>query len=662
MITGRQFISILSVTAFGWLALSTAGCDMGLQEALDKKKEERFQKAKDALAEIAESRMSKVGGIAATFPEKLDPDVKKRGKQIVAWRTGLVDAKHVDPKADPKAREAAVKVKALASKRFATSQDALTEVNKLVSEYNIAADFAQALRDTAQGSSGRQFEEEITRAIAKFSPVRTYEVALIKLAEEYKGTPTEQAAIDAAAFAKASHGFWKHAKEHNFGRMRGTASKYIKFLQGWLKNMSETIEAANKSGDKTFVPRLFMEEAAFDITFLHGAAVWRGSNPVPFWSIRFNVSPGSARSVGEYVTKLCRESDQRKTCLPVPHERRPDALRKPYLGWLQKQAQAYVAAHPQKEAEIFRKVMTQLDKDLDAAVKAVPDLTEDPVMPALFVTRPPSSGFNLTMSKKTGVKLTGLKMVPLEWEKYEGKLPSNFKAKVTEKVKEVANPEAKSMVDPSTVSLMAEGDLPGTEFKKLVTAFPYKEVNKIDLIGRRRADESMKAAGVLLRRPREESGKNLTYNFGAEDKDKISCAFAGYGGDMTNLKVAKKFAIYTQDGKFKAGDIERWTEETAGEKKELVGRVKGLKVVADIAATDTAAIQKHADTQFSGGVRVFMPTKWSYNEIMSTLTGLMTKCTDVELKVGPRMDKKLVIKCGETKQRPFRFDLGLCDK
>ena len=656
----RLKLHLVLASGAALLAFQLGGCDMGLQAELDKKKAERFAEAAAALKEIGDSRLTKPGGIVASFPTKLDPDVRKRGKQIVDWRMGLAVARHVDPAADPKAREAAGKLRELALKRFATPEEAAAEVEKLTAQYNVSADFARSLRDAAIGSSGRQFEEEIVKAIERYSPVRTYDVALSKLAEKYKGTPTEQAAIDAAAFAKASHAFWTHAKEKNYGRMRGTASKYIKFLKGWLKSMGETVAAAKKAGDKDFVPRLFLNEAAFDLVFLHGASIWRGTNPVPFWAIRFNVPSGSKRTLNEYVTKLCRESDQRKRCLPVPHERRADALRIPYLSWVQEKARAFSAAHPGSEATIFRNVMTLLDKDLTAAVKATPDLSEDPKMPAMYTTRAPSSGFNLLMSKKQGIKLTGLKVVPVEWPAFTGKLPADFKTKMTAKIAEVANPETKAMVDPSTVTVLAEGDMPGSEFKKLVESLSYEIVNKFDFVGRRRADESMKAAGVLLRRPAADSAKNLTYNLGADEKSKVTCGFAGYGGDMSNRKVATKFVLFGKDGKFKAGDIERYTEETAGDKKDLVGRIKGVKVNVDIPVTDEAGIQKHANT-LSGGVRVFLPTTWTYDKLMSTLTGLTTKCADLKLKVGPRMDKELIIPCGEAAQRPFRFDLGLCN-
>lgn len=656
MITHRIRLIITSALVLSFGPLLSAGCDMGLQESLNKKKAERFAQAAAALDEIAQSRLK---SMVASFPKKLDADVVKRGKQIVQWRFDIVSAKHVDPKADPKASAAAVKVKELARKRFATSEEAKDEVDKLVTEYNIGDDFAKALRDTALGASGRDFENEVMRAIDTFSPVRTYHKAIVSLGEEYKGTPTEQAVIDAAAFAKTSHEFWSHAKEHNFGRMAGTAAKYIKFLQGYLKAVRAKISKADKEGDKDFVKRVFLAEAEFDITFLHAAAIWRASNPVPFWAVRFGVTPGSAKLLSQYVTKLCRESDQRERCLPVPHERRSAAMRKPYLSWVKDEAAKYVAANKGADAELFRKVFGLLDTDLTAALKAVPDLSEDPVMPEMFTARAGSVGFNLVMSAKQGVKLKGLKLDLVLAEKFTGTLPPGFKAKVAAKVAELVNPETKAMIDVSTVSILAEGSMAGTEFKKLTEAFPYETVNKLDLFGRRRADESMRTAGVLIKRPKADKGKNLTYQLDGMTEKKV-CSYIGFGGDPTNRKRAAKFMIFSADGKFKAGDIVRHTAETAGENKELIDTVLSMKPTVTLEATATAEIQKHADT-LSGGVRVFLPTKWTYGDLMKTLTGLTTKCTKVELKVGKMLDRKITIKCGETKERPFRFDLGLCN-
>lgn len=471
----------------------------------------------------------------------------------------------------------------------------------------------------------------------------TYEEALDKLAEDYAGTPTEGAAHDAAAFAKNSAEFWVAARKNNYGRMSGTVSRYVKFLQGYMATSAKEAAEAKKAGDATFVPRPFQDEAAFDVTFTHVGRFYAGTNPIPFWELAFNFPAQGAATPSRYVTRLCRESEIREKCKSVPAEFRPAAIQKPYFQWLVDHAKAFDSAH---DVAVFDDVMRTAVKDVTAAQAALPKLIEDPVMPESFADRAASRGFQWEMSKRSGALLVGRGMGNLVLaEKYDGKLPAGSAAKIAKRIEEL-KATAGSTVSYETVVLEAERDMPGATLRDVLRAVPLADVRKFDLVGRRRADESLKRVGFLLRLPDKPATESYQLQ-GQEERTK--CPYMGHGG---------KLGRRTKPGSVLVVSGDRIRGATLSREAPDAPLVAG-KLTLDAARTDVAAISAWADKNH-GIVRLFVDKSMSYDDIMQLVTGVAYKCIDTDVKYGLKLDKTLHIKCGKSEQRDIDLALSVC--
>ena len=69
------------------------------------------------------------------------------------------------------------------------------------------------------------------------------------------------------------------------------------------------------------------------------------------------------------------------------------------------------------------------------------------------------------------------------------------------------------------------------QFGQVIQAFPKENVRQFDMIGRRRADESLRRTGVLLRTPAPDEGATTSYTLpGQTEEQKTSCPYMGIAG------------------------------------------------------------------------------------------------------------------------------------
>lgn len=462
---------------------------------------------------------------------------------------------------------------------------------------------------------------------------------LMQLAEQYRGTPSEPAAIAGAAYAKESRAYWQGGQ---------SLERYYKFVGGYLEEAKE--QAAAAANDPTFVPRPFVAEAAFDMVFVHAARFYQLANmsedvqvttAFPYWQLAFAEPSRNRESFSAYVTRLCRASSLKEQCAGVPHERRPMAINKPYLEWLKKETEGFVAAH---QVEVFAEVAKRYSVGLVAALAQIPDLTEDPLLPATYSDRAASSGMRLLLSKAQGAYLHD-KQIQESWN---GGVPGNLSAEAATKIQELKDTPG-NMVDFERVVLEVPHSVTGASFGKLVTAFPADTVRQFDLIGRRRADESLRRTGVLLRRPSEDEGTVTSYTF--KDAKKVSCDYLGVAGKPAIGRKEPGSYLVVKTSSVQAAKLTRDPET-----REL--SVGALSL--DTVPSNTEAVANWADHN-EGIVRFFISDDFSYDDILKFTSSLLYKCDDMEYAIDERGEQKITIRCGKTTERDVTLVVGLCD-
>ena len=460
-----------------------------------------------------------------------------------------------------------------------------------------------------------------------------------QLLEEYRGTPTEQAAIAGAAYAKESRAFWKGDQ---------SLDKYYGFVKGYVADAAKDKDEA--AGNPEFVSRPFVAEAAFDLFYVHAARFYQlgkmredvqVTTAFPYWQLAFDEPSRSRESFSAYVTRLCRAGALKERCAGVPHERRPMAINKPYLEWLKGQVKAFADAHTTK---VFSEVATRFDKGLDVALTQIPDLTEDPVLPQTFSDRAASSGMRLLASPSKGAWLHDKQLS----EDYSGGVPGGLAAAAAAKIQELKDTPG-NMVDFERVVLEVPHDVSGANVVKMINAFPRELVRQFDLIGRRRADESLRRTGVLLRRPAPDEGQSTSYTF--KDAGKVVCDYAGVAGRPAIGRKEPGSYLVIKGKTVQAAKLARDPET-----RELsVG-----DLTLDTVPSNLESIQDWA-AKNEGIIRLFVSTSYSYDEMLKFISAVQYGCEDVEYAVDERGDHKITIKCGKTVERDVSLVVGFCD-
>lgn len=470
---------------------------------------------------------------------------------------------------------------------------------------------------------------------------RDDENALTKLADDFKGTPTQPAAIFGSGFARESATFWKGA---------GSLERYVKFLAGYLADAKKETEAAKAAGNTEFVPRPFQAEAAFDQLFVHAARFYQLQSlppdvqlttAFPYWQLAFETPSHGNENFSDYVTRLCRASSVQERCKGVPHELRPAAINKPYIEWLDARTKAFEAAY---DVKVFDEVAARYEKGLAAAMEASPDLSEDPFLPETFSDSGATGGLSVTLSEKTGVSVLDTPVQP----SFSGAIPGDLGAALTAKIEELKGTPG-NQIDYERVLLEAPGSLALSKVLQVVAALPRDVVRQFGMVGRRRADESLRRAGLVVRLPADDEGTTTSYQFAGADS--VSCNYFGVAGKPPIGRKEPGSYLVLRGGRAKATKLVR--DETT---RALTASPEST---LDVAATETAKIQEWADAN-EGIVRLFVDGGQSYTDFLATISGLLYKCHDIEVTVDERGDKKVAVRCGKASERDITLVIGVC--
>ncbi|MGM0575628.1 MAG: hypothetical protein ACQEXJ_07860 [Myxococcota bacterium] len=472
---------------------------------------------------------------------------------------------------------------------------------------------------------------------------RDDEAALKAIADEYKGTPTETAARSGAAFAKASKEYWEAFREGKYNLAR-----YIKFLDGYLKAAAE--EEEEEAGDE-FVQRPFLAEAAFDKAFLHAARFFlvaerspdvRLLTAYPYWQVAFGIPSKGGENFSDYVTRLCRSPQMEEHCEGVPHELRPSAINRPYLKWLKSETKEFLEAH---DVEVFEDVARRYLEALDAAMEEAPELAEELALPATYSDSSVPGGMKITMNPEKGVRILDTQVD----EDFQGRVPSALDDAIEKKIADLKETPG-NKIDYERVVLEAPGTLEGSELVGAIQSAPRDKVRQVVLVGRRRADDSLRRTGVLVRLPAPDEGDTTSYAF-KDQRLRTRCAYIGVAGKPPVGRKSPGSYLVIDEEKVRAAKLSR-DEET----RELSVSDFTLETSPD----EREEIWEWADDN-EGIVRMFVSQDFAYDEIMKLVSGLLYRCKDIEVTVDEREDQKVKVTCGESEERDITLVLGLCD-
>ena len=135
-------------------------------------------------------------------------------------------------------------------------------------------------------------------------PGRDDKGKLEKLADEYKGTPTENPARMGVGFVSAAKDWWGG---------KGNLERYNMFLSGYLSSAAEDAKA--QEGNAEYVGWPFQAEAAFDQLFIHANRYYQASNlsldkqltsALSYWQLAFGIPALNRERFSDYVTRACR--------------------------------------------------------------------------------------------------------------------------------------------------------------------------------------------------------------------------------------------------------------------------------------------------------------------------------------------------------------------
>lgn len=460
-----------------------------------------------------------------------------------------------------------------------------------------------------------------------------------------KGTPAEEAARYGVGFAGSSRAYWAG---------KGNLERYSKFLDGYVREAAKMAAAASAEGNIEFVQRPFLAEAEFDRLFIFASRQFviaqlpvnaRLLATYGSWQIAFNLPSRGRERFSEYVTRVCRVGKLAKNCAGVPHEMRPLAINKPYLEWQKVRAEAIVASKPHQAFGDFAKSYIAM---LDEQLKATPDFSEDPVLPSTYADRAASAGLMLSMGTKRGVMLHTTEVS----DSFSGKVPKGL-SKAGGEVIQVLKDTPGNQVDFERVVLEMPGEVGGNQLLTAIRAFPRDIVRQFDLIGRRRADESLRRTGVMLRLQAKDQPDTASYQLHGDSR-KTMCQYIGIAGKPDiGRRAAGSYLIWSKD-RIRAAKLD-WDDPTSDKKRPVAQE----KLSLDIAPTDTAKLDAWLDAN-PGRVRMFISGGQSYDKVLQAISGVTHKCHDLEVAIDDYGREKKVFRCGNSDERDVTVPISIC--
>jgi hypothetical protein len=428
--------------------------------------------------------------------------------------------------------------------------------------------------------------------------------------------------------------------------------RYSKFLDGYISESVRMGAEARAEGDEEWVQRPFLAEAEFDRLFLYASRHYimaqlpmnaRLLATFGSWQIAFDLPSRGRERFSDYVTRVCRVGKLAEHCKGVPHEVRPLAINKPYLEWQKNRAEKLLETKP---PQVFADVTQRYMKELDRQLAQTPDFTEDPVLPSTYSNRAASSGLMLIMSGKKGVRLHTTEVS----DSFSGKVPTKSLKKAGAEVIQTLKDTPGNRVDFERVVLEMPGEVSGGQLLAALRAFPRDIVRQFDLVGRRRADESLKRTGVLLRLQASDEPDTTSYQF-AGAKKKTKCDYIGIAGKPAIGRRSPGSYLVWDKNRIRAAKLTRDPETRKLSASD--------DYTLDIKPSQTKELEEWIDAN-PGIIRLFLTADFTYDELLQALSSVSYKCHDLEIAVDDYGREKKTFTCGAGEARDVTLPVGIC--
>lgn len=615
------------------------GCDTGLQAKLHEGRDRRYKAAKEAVYDVEAARNK---AMVDTLPA---PDAKFDGDNhpMMVWRRNATlrpDLNDLDSLATRSKPRRIIAGEALAQLNEMRKQAKLP----LIDERWVVAPPLHELNELrAQANAPALTEEQYDQAFPAHVGA--------------KGTPAEEAAKVGAGYLKDASEFWAGTT---------TLSRYMTSIGNFDLAVNKAKTKAEEDGKTKsgweFVEPPFGDEARFDEWFVHAASYLQLSNLSdrsvawdamhPAYGVAFGISRRQGEGSSDYVSRLCFLHDSLKDkCKGVPHEYRSALVDRGFLEVMLGWAKGYHAKSPR--GEVFDSVAKRFADAITAAIAAPLEFKEGLVLPSTTAAVGGRSGVRLALSD-AGIVATGEADVKLS-DKWTGTVPANFVPDFTKMLTDIKD-QPGNRIDYQRVVLELAGSTSIGQFMGVLKAIPAKlgeagGVKEVFLLGRRRLDDSMRLAAIRVRIPAADDAPNMGYKF-KEDAAQTQCLVVGRVGDPP---VGKKdeYDIEIKANQIRAAKVTIVETETSAE-----------RVYEDTANLGTPADLKPLKDWLDahpGRMRLFIPNKGDYNQLVTLLSDLLYKCTDEEVSSDDASKPKAVRTCGVSEPRAASFVLGLCD-
>lgn len=601
--------------------LAQLGCDSGLQDRLYQARDQRFEAAKQAVFAVEAARNE---ALEKSLPK---PDDKPVGDDhpMMAWRKASTQRQDADLLKDLASR---AKLPGPTSRTLTRS-----EAEELGTEFRRG-----------------WFNCKITEENGLFSEHCVSDAKVMAM-----GTPAQASAEVGASYLRDVNEYWTS---------KTALSRYLTAISSFevmgqkAKEKADELAKADKSWEH--VPAPFVDEANFDKWFVHAASMlqlsalpdrnvaWNAMHPD--YGLVFGMTRRPGEGASDYVSRLCFAYEGLKgKCSGVPHEYRAAIVDRAFMEAMLGKAKAYRATTTR--GQVFQNVANTFAEQIEKATAQPLAFKEEMVLASTYA---PVGGFSgvRVMINADGITALTDKEVKL-LDKYTGTIPKTVQPEVVKLLTELRD-QPGNRIDYQRIVLEMAGNTSIPAFIEAVRLFPAllgeaAGIKDIFLVGRRRADDSMRLASIKLRIPRADDSPVISYQF-KDDTDKKSCQLLGQVGTPP---AGKKNEFYLEVGPDKIRATPLTINEETGE------RTPGDTIDLGTGADLTAA-QKWIEEN-PGRMRAFIKVGGDYDKMMSVLTSLLYKCTDEDVPFDDATKPPLKRTCGKSEERAVTFVLGLCD-
>lgn len=466
------------------------------------------------------------------------------------------------------------------------------------------------------------------------------------------GTPALYAADLGSQFLKESGDFWGKAQSSSLAR-------YSDFLGNYVKG-TETARAAAEAEKKEFVIPPFVDEANFDLAFVHALNYLNlglvGDRTALFpsnandYQVAFSVAMRTAtEGFSDYISRLCALNDGlRARCTGVPHEFRPAIVDRAFLEWLLERVKGFKATTD--SGAVFAEALKPIAASLEAAIQTPIVAVEDPTLPPTVAPVGGINGVRVVLSPNSGLKVHDTVVAPT----FAGTLPASLKADVA-KVFDVIKSTPGGGVDYQRAALELPTDLAAGQWVATIRAFPNELVKELFFVARRRVDDSMRRTAVNMKLPRPDDSATASFQF-KEDAAKTTCGLVGTLGDAPFGKK-RDFYLEVKPSGMRLAEL---LEAEEGKDRVLGDTTAFGSLAATAEAADAADIGKFLTENPGIRLRVFL-NGFNYGEGLDQVSRILYACKDERLGYDDPAREPVIRPCGKSEQRALAVVLNICE-